>query len=77
MHTYKYEIMVKSDGSLDFHKKIPTIKGKKVKIIIIASGTNKELSTEEIMKAADKDWFEWHNSEEDIYEDYRRYLPKR
>lgn len=77
MLTYKYEIMVKDDGSLDFHKKIPEIKGKKVKIIIIESDTNEELSTEEIMKAADKDWIEWYNSEEDIYEDCRRYLPKR
>jgi len=37
----------------------------------------RSLTTDEIMKVVDKDWYECHSSEEDIYEEYRKQLSER
>ena len=78
MQTYSYDVTVKEDGSLDLHIKIPEIKGKKVRIIVIEPYTDeRSLTTDEIMKVVDKDWYEWHSSEEDTYDEYRKQLSER
>ena len=78
MHTYSYDVTIKEDGSLDLHIKIPEIKGKKVRIIVIEPYTDeRSLTTDEIMKVVDKDWYEWHSSEEDTYDEYRKQLSER
>ena len=75
MHTYSYDVTIKEDGSLDLHIKIPEIKGEKVKIIVVGPYTDETgLTTEEIMKVVDEDWIEWYGPEEDIYDEYRKYL---
>jgi len=78
MQTYSYDVTVKEDGSLDLHTKIPKIKGEKVRIIVVGPYTDEiGLTTEGIMKAVDEDWIEWHSPEEDIYDEYRKYLSER
>lgn len=78
MQTYSYDVTVKGDGSLDLHTKIPEIKGKRVRIIVVGPYTGETgLTTEEIMKVVDEDWIEWSSPEEDIYDEYRKYLSKR
>ena len=77
MRTYSYDVAVKEDGSLDLHTKIPEKKGKMVRIIVVEPDVTQELTTEEIMLSTEKDWIEWYSPEENIYEDYRKYLPKR
>ena len=78
MQTYSYDVTIKEDGSLDLHIKIPEIKGKKVRIIVTEPYTDeRSLTTDEIMKVVDKDWYECHSSEEDIYEEYRKQLSER
>jgi len=78
MQTYSYDVTIKEDGSLDLHTKIPEIKGEKVRIIVV--GPYKDeigLTTEDIMKVVDEDWIEWYSPEEDIYDEYRKYLSER
>ncbi len=78
MQTYSYDVTIKEDGSLDLHTKIPEIKGKKVRIIVVEPYTDEiGLTTEEIMKVVDEDWIEWYSPEEDIYDEYRKYLSER
>ena len=78
MQTYSYDVTIKEDGSLDLHTKIPEIKGEKVRIIVVGPYTDEiGLTTEEIMKVVDENWIEWHSSEEDIYDEYRKYLSER
>jgi len=78
MQTYSYDVTIKEDGSLDLHTKIPEIKGKRVRIIVVESYTDEiSLTTEEIMKVVDEDWIEWYGPEEDIYDEYRKYLSER
>jgi len=78
MQTYSYDVTIKEDGSLDLHTKIPEIKGKRVKVIVVEPYTDEiGLTTEEIMKVVDEDWIEWYGPEEDIYDEYRKYLPER
>jgi len=78
MQTYSYDVTIKEDGSLDLHTKIPEIKGKKVRMIVVGPYTDERgLTTEEIMKVVDEDWIEWHSPEEDIYDEYRKYLSER
>ena len=78
MQTYSYDVTIKEDGTLDLHTKIPEIKGEKVRIIVVGPCTDEiNLTTEELIKVADKDWIEWHSPEEDIYDEYRKYLSER
>ncbi len=78
MQTYSYDVTIKEDGSLDLHTKIPEIKGEKVRIIVVGPYTDEiNLTTEEIMKVVDEDWIEWYGPEEDIYDEYRKYLSER
>jgi len=78
MQTYSYDVTIKEDGSFDLHTKIPEIKGKKVRMIVVGPYTDERgLTTEEIMKVVDEDWIEWHSPEEDIYDEYRKYLSER
>ena len=78
MQTYSYDVTIKEDGCLDLHTKIPEIKGKRVRIIVVEPYTDKiNLNTEELIKVADKDWIEWYGPEEDIYNEYRKYLSER
>ena len=78
MQTYSYDVTIKEDGSLDLHTKIPEIKGKKVRMIVVGPYTDERgLTTEEIMKVVDEDWIEWYGPEEDIYDEYRKYLSER
>jgi hypothetical protein len=78
MQTYSYDVTIKEDGCLDLHTKIPEIKGKKVRIIVVEPYTDEiGLTTEEIMKVVDEDWIEWYGPEEDIYDEYRKYLSER
>jgi len=78
MQTYSYDVTIKEDGSLDLHTKIPAIKGKKVRIIVVEPYTDEiGLTTEEIMKVVDENWIEWYSPEEDIYDEYRKYLSER
>ncbi len=75
MQTYSYDVTIKEDGTLDLHTKIPEIKGQKVRIIVVGPYTDEiGLTTEEIMKVVDEDWIEWYSQEEDIYDEYRKYL---
>ena len=75
MQTYSYDVTIKEDGTLDLHTKIPEIKGEKVRIIVVGPYTDEiGLTTEEIMKVVDEDWIEWYSQEEDIYDEYRKYL---
>ena len=78
MHTYSYDVTIKEDGCLDLHTKIPEIKGEKVRIIVFRPYTDETgLTTEEIMKVVGEDWIEWYGPEEDIYDEYRKYLSER
>jgi predicted RNA-binding protein with PUA domain len=78
MKTYSYDVTIKEDGTLDLHTKIPEIKGKRVRVMVVEPYTDeKNLTTEEIIKVTDKDWIEWHSPEEDIYDEYRKYLSER
>ena len=78
MQTYSYDVTIKEDGTLDLHTKIPEIKGEKVRIIVVGPYTDERgFTTEEIMKVVDEDWIEWHSPEEDIYDEYRKYLSER
>ena len=78
MQTYSYYVTIKEDGTLDLHTKIPEIKGKRVRVMVVEPYTDeKNLTTEEIIKVTDKDWIEWHSPEEDIYDEYRKYLSER
>ncbi len=78
MQTYSYDVTIKEDGTLDLHTKIPEIKGKRVRVMVVEPYTDeKNLTTEEIIKVTDKDWIEWHSPEEDIYDEYRKYLSER
>lgn len=78
MPAYKYNIKVNEDGSLDFHTKLPEIKGKTVTVFILEPfESTAEFSSEEIIMSADKDWKDWLDPEEDIYEEYRKFIPKR
>jgi hypothetical protein len=78
MQTYSYDVTIKEDGTLDLHTKIPEIKGEKVRIIVVGPYTDEiNLTTEELIKVADKDWIEWYRPEEDIYDEYRKYLSER
>jgi hypothetical protein len=78
MQTYSYDVTIKEDGTLDLHTKIPEIKGEKVRIIVVGPCTDEiNLTTEELIKVADKDWIEWYRPEEDIYDEYRKYLSER
>ena len=78
MQTYSYDVTIKEDGSLDLHTKIPEIKGKKVRMIVVGPYTDERgLTTEEIMKVVDEDWIEWYGPGEDIYDEYRKYLSER
>ena len=78
MHTYSYDVTIKEDGSLDLHIKIPEIKGKRVRIIVVEPYTDEiGLTTDEIVKVVDEDWIEWNGPKEDIYDEYRKYLSER
>jgi hypothetical protein len=78
MQTYSYDVTIKEDGTLDLRTKIPEIKGKRVKVIVVEPYTNEVgLTTEAIVKVVNEDWIEWHSSEEDIYDEYRKYLSER
>ncbi len=78
MQTYSYDVTIKEDGSFDLHTKIPEIKGEKVRIIVVGRYTDERgLTTEEIMKVVGEDWIEWYGPEEDIYDEYRKYLSER
>ena len=78
MKTYSYDVTIKEDGTLDLHTKIPEIKGKRVRVMVVEPYTDeKNLTTEEIIKVTDKDWIEWHRPEEDMYDEYRKYLSER
>ena len=78
MQTYSYDVTIKEDGCLDLHTKIPEIKGKRVRVMVVEPYTDEtNLTTEEIIKVTDKDWIEWHSPEEDIYDEYRKYLSER
>ena len=78
MQTYSYYVTIKEDGSLDLHAKIPEMKGEKVRIIVVGPYTDeKNLTTEELIKVTDEDWIEWYSPEEDIYDEYRKYLSER
>jgi hypothetical protein len=78
MQTYSYDVTIKEDGYLDLHTKIPEIRGEKVRIIVVGPYTDEiGLTTEEIMKVVDEDWIEWYGPEEDIYDEYRKYLSER
>jgi hypothetical protein len=78
MQTYSYDVTIKEDGSLDLHTKIPEIKGKRVRIIVVELYKDEiGLNTEEIVKVVDEDWIEWCSPEEDIYDEYRKYLSER
>ncbi len=78
MKTYSYDVTIKEDGTLDLHTKIPEIKGKRVRVMVVEPYKNEiGLTTEEIMKVVDEDWIEWYGPEEDIYDEYRKYLSER
>ena len=78
MQTYSYDVTIKEDGTLDLHTKIPEIKGEKVRIFVVGPYTDEiGLTTEEIMKVVDENWIEWYGPEEDIYDEYRKYLSER
>ncbi len=78
MKTYSYDVTIKEDGTLDLHTKIPEIKGKRVRVMVVEPYKNEiGLTTEEIMKVVDEDWIEWHRPEEDMYDEYRKYLSER
>ena len=78
MQTYRYDVTIKEDGCLDLHTKIPEIKGEKVRVIVVGPYTDEiGLTTEDIMKVVDEDWIEWYGPEEDIYDEYRKYLSER
>jgi hypothetical protein len=79
MQAYSYDVTIKEDGRLDLNIKIPEIKGEKVRIIVVGPCTDEiGLTTEEIMKVVGEDWIEWYYSpEEDIYDEYRKYLSER
>ena len=78
MKTYSYDVTIKEDGTLDLHTKIPEIKGKRVRVMVVEPYKNEiGLTTEEIMKVVGEDWIEWYGPEEDIYDEYRKYLSER
>ena len=74
MRAYKFGARVKEDGCIDFHTKIPEIRGEKINIIKIESNlAENNLTAEDIMKTVEKDWADWNDTEEDIYDEYRKY----
>lgn len=74
MRAYKFGARVKEDGCIDFQTKIPEIRGEKINIIIIESNlAENNLTAEDIMKTVEKDWADWNDTEEDIYDEYRKY----
>jgi len=75
MQTYTYEGKVDEKGSVDFNVKIPELKGQRIKVIVLPEteieGT---IKLQEMLQAVDQDWEDWLDSNEDIYEDYRKYI---
>ena len=78
MQTYIYESKVDERGSVDFRTKIPELKGQRIKLIVLPEAeTEGNITLQEMLRAVDQDWKEWLAPEEDIYEDYRKYIPQR
>lgn len=78
MQTYTYEGKVDERGSVDFKTKIPELKGQRIKLIVLAEAENEgNITLQEMLRAVDQDWKEWLAPEEDIYEEYRKYIPQR
>lgn len=78
MQTYTYEGKVDETGLVNFKTKIPEIKGQRIKLIVLPEAeTEGNITLHEMLRAVDQDWKEWSDPEEDIYEEYRKYIPQR
>ena len=78
MQTYTYEGKVDETGSVNFKAKIPELKGQRIKLIVLPEAeTEGNITLQEMLRAVDQDWKEWLDPEEDIYEEYRKYIPQR
>ena len=71
-----FEIDVPDSGHIHFQKTLPQWGGKRIKLFLLAID-NDELTSYDLEKAIDEDWSDWNDSREDIYEEYRKYLPER
>jgi hypothetical protein len=75
MQTYTYEGTVDEKGSVDFKTQIPELKGQRIKVIVLPEAeTEGDVKLQEMLQAVDQDWEEWRDPNEDIYEDYRKYI---
>ena len=78
MQTYTYEVKVDERGLVDFKIRIPELKGQRIKVIVLSkSDIEGNITLQEMLRAVDQDWKEWLDPEEDIYEEYRKYIPQR
>ncbi len=71
-----FEIDVPDSGHIHFQTTLPQWGGKRINLFLLAID-NDELTSYDLEKAMDEDWSDWNDSREDIYEEYRKYLPKR
>lgn len=76
MQTYTYEGIVDEKGSVDLKLEIPELKGQRIKVILFSEAEIEgTIRLQEMLQAVDQDWQEWLDPNEDIYEDYRKYIP--
>jgi|LGVF01.1.fsa_nt_gb hypothetical protein len=78
MQKHVYEINVDERGLINFRTELPEFKGMRLKIILLPESVDNEDSVlEDMLKAADEDWTDWADPQEDIYDEYIQYAAKR